>query len=182
MAAPATSYRGLLEERPADVPLVQPPSDHTGQLSRAQMKFVDAALNIHYAWQLSGPVWTGAVRIPQMRMRFHLVHFLKRLLVSVPGPSAHQNNLVIIARRLLVNATSLRWWRFSSSQVMDTGSVTWSGPALAGVARVKNQPAAPLPLAHLASHHPQFITARSYLANEVKSKTGTIEGKLFQRG
>lgn len=60
------------EEGPTDVPLVQAPSEHTDQLSRAQIKFVDAALNIHYVWQLSGPVWTRAVRI-QQQMCFNLV-------------------------------------------------------------------------------------------------------------
>lgn len=40
----------------------------------------------------------------------------------------------------------------------------------------------PRSLAHLASHRLQFITTCSYLANEVKSNTGTIEGKLFHWG
>lgn len=45
-------------------------------MSRAQIKFVDAALNIHYIWQLSGPVWT------QEESSRH--RFLRRPLILVP--------------------------------------------------------------------------------------------------
>lgn len=62
---------------------------------------------------------------------------------------------------------------FPASQVMDLGSVTQVSLAAAPPHHR---------VAHLAWPRPQFITARSHLANEVNSQTGTMEGKLFQRG